>query len=330
MRKFIVPAIVTLVILFVAITQLDWGLLVSTLAGADLFYIGIALGVWVLLFAGKAFKWRKVVESLGYPLSWSLAVRTLLIGFFISIITPGRLGDFARAAYLNDKMPLGKGILAVLIDRILDISILLLFAGIGTFLLLQSHAGGVISPFMVIGIFLLFLVGVRAGMSRRTVKRYVWPLFSRFAPETLRRMMSKYGKQFYDGIPTVMKNKWVFLQGILSGIVSWIFSVTFGWLILLALGIPVGWADALMIIPILSLVEVIPVGILGLGTREIVAVVLLSTLGVPIEHAVGFSLLFFALGYVPSFIFGSIAWNQFPFPAKGGLKGFVEQLKAAK
>lgn len=330
MRQFILPFLVTLVILYVAVTQLDWNILFSTLMKADLSLIAFSFVFWFLLFAGKVIKWRKVIASLDQSISWSLAVRTILIGFFISIITPGRLGDFARAAYLTDKMPMGKGILAVFLDRILDIAILLLFAGIGTLLLLQSHSSEWISAPLVVGLFILFLVMVRIGMSRRTIRWWVWPLVSRFAPATIRLVIEKYGKQFYDGIPIVMRNKWIFIQGIMSGVISWIFAVSFGWYILLSLGIDVSWWDALTIIPIVALVEVIPVGVLGVGTREVAAVLVLSAIGIPPEAAVSFSLLYFALGYIPSFAFGALAWNRSPFPIKGGLKGFVEHLKSAK
>jgi uncharacterized protein (TIRG00374 family) len=328
MRKYILPIIITLVILFVAVTQLDLVVLGTTLAEADLSLILLALLLWVFLFAGKVVKWKRVVASLDHSISWSLAARTLLIGFFISIITPGRLGDFARAAYLSDRMSLGHGVLAVFIDRILDIAILLLFAGIGALLLVGTRASGVVSAPIIIGLFLLFLIGIRIGMSRRTIRTYIWPLFVRFAPQTMRRMIHTYGGQFYDGIPIVMRNKWIFVQAIFFGLFSWILSVTFGWLILLALGINLMWMDALIIVPLLALVEVIPVGVLGVGTRELVAVLLLSIMGVPPELAVGFSLLHFALGYVPSFVLGAIAWNRSPLPFKGGLKGFVEQLKS--
>ncbi len=125
-------------------------------------------------------------------------------------------------------------------------------------------------------------------------------------------MISLHGKEFYDNVPLLKKNAGVVVQVFLLGIGAWLMTVTMGFFLMQAAHINVGWGAALIAVPIVSLIEILPFGVAGVGTRELGAVVVLSAYGVSPESAIVFSVLYFLVGYIPSFVMGGLLFNQEP------------------
>ncbi len=317
-----VPIFFTLIILYVAITQLDWSSLFGAFQQADSSYILLALGMWLVLVLLKAFKWQRIMASLNGKISLHESMSILFIGLFVSIITPGRLGDFVRAIYIKDRLALGKGILAVIVDRAMDVISLLIFAGVGLILLTQASGVEIISPELVVLLIIASLAALMALLNKR-VGRKIFRMLTRFIPVKLNEILLKHGRSFYEAIPLFRTNFVQVLMALAASTLAWLCSITFGWFLMLALHLPLSWGAALAVIPILALIEIIPVGILGIGTREIGAVIVLGAFGISPELAIAYSLLFFALGYIPSFIAGAILFNRKPIPLKGGWKGIA-------
>lgn len=320
-----IPILFTLIILYVAVTTLDWNALFGAFQQADWTFVWYAMVVWVGLVALKAFKWQQIVSALHGKISLMESVQILFIALFISIITPGRLGDFVRAIYIKEKIPLGKGVLAVVVDRAMDVISLLIFAGVG--LILLTRAGGIeiVSPELIIVLILGSIIGLWIILTKRAARK-VFRVFQRFIPTGMRGPLLKHGNSFYDAIPLFRKNFLQIILAVTASTAAWILSITFGWFLMLALHLPMEWTVALAVVPILALIEIIPVGVLGIGTREIGAVIVMGAFGATPEAAIAFSLLFFALGYIPSFIMGSILFNRKPIPMDGGLAGLAKHL----
>lgn len=307
----IISLLITLGIIYLAITQLDWVLLATTFATTDIAFIAYALGMWLFLMVIKGIKWQQLVFAVGGKIGFFESLRMLLIGLFISIATPGRLGDFARAFYIKDRVPLGKGIMAVLVDRAMDVFVLMGFAILGLLLLVQTQGVEIFSPWMAV---VLFLGAVAATfvVLKRSWARWVWKRLQGFLPESYRSLLQRHGAEFYDAVPLFKKNMRGVIIAALCTVTTWLCSITFGWFIMLSLHYPLGWNAALITVPIFALVEIIPAGILGLGTREVASVIVLGSYGISPENAVAFSLLYFALGYIPSFVLGAFFFNRSP------------------
>lgn len=320
-----ITVVFTLIVLYVAATQLNISNLVGAFQQAKIEYLAVAMVVWIILVALKAFKWQRLVAALNGKISLLESLNVLFIGLFVSIITPGRLGDFVRAFYLKDRLALGKGILAVIIDRAMDVITLLIFAGIGLVLLTRANGIEIISPQLVIVLIIASLAGLMAALNKRVAKK-LFRLVQRFLPEKMRELFLKHGSSFYEAVPLFRAN---FLQVILALVAStlaWIFSITFGFFIMQALHLPLDWNAALAVVPVLALIEIIPVGILGIGTREIASVIILGAFNVKPELAIAYSLLYFSLGYIPSFVLGAILFNRNPIQFGDGIQGVLPQL----
>ena len=139
-------------------------------------------------------------------------------------------------------------------------------------------------------------------------------------------MLKKYGTEFYDSVPLLRQNKMVIGWSLVIGVGAWLFTVTMGYFLLLAAHIPVGWEAALIVIPVISLIEIIPFGVAGVGTRELAAIAVLSVYSIPPESAIVFSVLYFVVGYFPSLVLGILLFNREPVHFRGGVQQMMDSL----
>lgn len=310
-----ISLVVTAIIIYIASTRLDLPALVGTFQQMDLVLAGMALLTWFFVLIFKSIKWRLVIHSLNGKVSLLDSIKVLFIGLFVGVATPGRVGDFIRAAYVKPIIGMGRGVMGVLVDRLMDIFTLLLFAGIGIAGLAAAKGIILFSPLKFAGVLFVLVVVVFAAFNRSLARR-LWKILQRFAPQWIRDSITQYGKEFYDSIPLLKKNVLSLIGALACGLVSWLLIVTMGYFLMQALGINLPWTAALLVVPILALVELIPAGIAGLGTRELASVLALGVFSVPAEQAVAFSLMYFAFGYIPSFLIGAFFFNRDPIRLK--------------
>jgi uncharacterized protein (TIRG00374 family) len=322
-----ISVLITLFIVYLAVTNLDFLLLFDSLQTINLVLVGTAFIIWFVLVVFKAVKWQQIVFALKGKMGFIKSLAVLQIGLFISVATPGRLGDFVRAAYLKDQLSVGKGVMAVVMDRVIDVLELLFFSIIGLYGLFITTGIFLITAEVLIVIILVAIVGTVLLFNRSFVSKIVKPIISKILPKNIFIIIKQYGSEFYDSIPLLKQNIGNVLGAIILGIIAWVITVTFGWILMQAVGIQLDWTVALLVIPVMALIEIIPFGVAGIGTRELAAVIILGAYGIAPEQAVLFSLLYFIMGYVPSFIFGSIIFNMYPLPIKGGLKGVWKRYK---
>src|SRR5688572_23338657 len=79
-----------------------------------------ALGIYTLGLLARSMRWRVLLRSYGVRLP--MLFRTLIIGFMVNDILPGRLGEIARILLLarNGGVPAGASLASVVIERVLD------------------------------------------------------------------------------------------------------------------------------------------------------------------------------------------------------------------
>lgn len=83
------------------------------------------------------------------------------------------------------------------------------------------------------------------------------------------------------------------------------------------LGVPVRFGYVLLIMPIVTLVELVPVSVSGLGTRDAVVIYFFSFVGVGSAQAVGFSVAYVLIGTYLTALAGFLFWLRRPVPLGG-------------
>ena len=230
-----------------------------------------------------------------------------LAGFFIGFITPGRVGDITRSYYLKDRLSLGKSITTVVVDRAMDILILLLIAVINIFAFFVVFTGrSFVAP--ILAVLVIFVALAFAATRKSLVKSLLKPLFTRFVPEKYKSNLSGLFSEFYAGLDGIMRSRKRLAASFVLSILYWLVSIFQYLVFATALGISVSYGFLLMAMPVVILLDMLPVSFSGLGTREAALIYFLSLVAVGAELALSYSLVLFFFNYVLLAAGGLLFW----------------------
>jgi glycosyltransferase 2 family protein len=139
----------------------------------DWLMLAVLLGVAMVLL--RWLKWHLLVRSGLGGAEGSQTLASLLGGMAIAIVTPARVGELSRVAFLKNGARIEASGL-VLVDRFIDLSVVLIFASVGIYLMLGN--GELLLMLLPPAIILLLLIAIfkldlflRLGSSFIPVKR---------------------------------------------------------------------------------------------------------------------------------------------------------------
>lgn len=259
---------------------------------------------FVVLFL-KGFKWMAALRLFGIRIGMLSAVRMWAIGFSLGAITPGRVGDFAKIFYLKEKKSRSLG--AVFLDRLTDVFAVALFAvlSIGVF----GRAVGITYWMAALAGTTVVIVFIALKKRRKAVAGII---LQRIVPEKHRAAMKEEMSAFYHSLKAALSNRAGVLAVAATAVFIWMLSVVQGAFIAKSLGINISYYSLLSIMSITALIELIPVTVAGLGTREAGIVLMMSYLGIESEKAIVFSLANFLFGYLGLAALGYALWLRNP------------------
>src|SRR5579862_4678696 len=137
--------------------------------GAGPILIALALTIPFLLL--KALRWQLILRNAQSDATFTEALVSLVGGMGLALITPARLGEIARIAYLRDERKLRLSAL-VLLDKFFDVLALVLLAVAGAWVLLGAAAGIVFAIGGVAGLVFVYhpqVFGPTIGLLERKV-----------------------------------------------------------------------------------------------------------------------------------------------------------------
>ncbi len=259
----------------------------------------------------KTLKWKQLIYPFKVEFSMKEGFSAWLVGFFVGLITPGRVGDLARAFYLKEKMKIGKALATVVIDRVLDIFVLMILSVIGIIYLLtkftiKNEVLGVIAIFF-------FLFGMLAVifLEEKRAMKLLRPLYNLFVPEKHKSGLKTSFADFYSAINTLKDSKSYVIRAGLLSFVAWAVTFLQYFVLAEAMGIKLNYMLILMIMPTVLLVEILPISFSGLGTRDATLIFFFSLMGLSASTAVSFSLTILIFNYIYSST-GLLIWIKKP------------------
>jgi uncharacterized protein (TIRG00374 family) len=269
-----------------------------------IFPVFAVFSLWI-----RGLRWRHIMRMIDieYPLHRSMMIWA--VGFAAASITPGKVGDAMRAYYLSKdtERNLGECFLTVFIDRLLDLMTVLI-AGAITVLLFSYYYTDLPNVWVVV-VAVIGIIGVLyVGMHRKLVRKLFRPLFNLVAPDRYKKELSGHFNSFYESLGLYLRNP--IRTSIAMGytLVFWVSVVFLAYAVTWILEIEVSLKFIALMLPMLTLAEVLPISIGGLGTRDAAAIYLFSVVGVASAPAVGFSLLYVLGGTYFIAAIGFIAW----------------------
>ncbi len=279
--------------------NLGIGKILQVLSGINLVFIAAALLLGLSTILLKGLKYKIVVKAHNKNISLLDSTKYFTIGFFLGLVTPGRIGEIARALYANQKInSLGKSISTVVFDRAIDLAILIAMGFIAALFFSLSLQIEVIPAWLLALIavcfcMLLFLI------SRKNIARvFLKPVFQAIVPDKFKQKAKTGFDEFYHSISEAKENRKWLATAVGVSIITWIVTVFTISLYLTSLNLSVPLHFVFLLLPILTLVDLLPISFSGLGTREAASIFLLSFYGIGAAEAVAFSVLVFAIGYV--------------------------------
>ncbi|MGH9455997.1 MAG: lysylphosphatidylglycerol synthase transmembrane domain-containing protein [Terriglobia bacterium] len=241
-----------------------------------------ALGASLTMLTVRSAKWSQLLTDSGQPRNTTGAVRSLLGSYALGTITPGRLGDLARCAFVSGSRRADVLQLTVL-DRMFDMAAVVTFGAASIFLFF-SKVGGLLA----LCLWAAFCVWVsRRGLG--SFEKLGW------LPQRVRRSLHGFGEKL-RGVQGERYLGWALAASALDLLTLFFLLRAFHAGHLVA---------AIVAYPLLTMATGLPVSFGGLGPREGLSAWIFASFSVSTGAALNISLLFFAFTLlVPSLVGG--------------------------
>ena len=298
--------LIGLALLLLLLWRIDIRQLGAILTQVSPIPVGVAIFLNIPQISLKALRWRWLLRAQRTQYGIWPATLSYFGSIFIGLLTPGRLGEFVKAMHVNQDcdVAMGQAFSSVLADRLFDLYVLLAVGGMALLSLTAwRDSNG------VLGLALLALL-----LTLPLTMLLHEGVFGRI--QTLGSHLGRPGRRLFASQSWLLELR----NGLLQLYLSWLlaaasltvlaYAIFFSqcYLLALALKMRIGFLQISFAVALGSLVTLLPISISGLGTREAAIVAYLSTVGVPKETALGFSLLVFATFYVAGGLMGAVAW----------------------
>lgn len=269
---------ITIAIFYLIFTKIDFRSVVDVLSHANPVYLLLALLLTILIPVISAKRWKIILESMKYDISFVDCFCMIMGTLPLTSITPSKSGDVIKAYYLKDRVPITETIGSVLTERVLDVFALILFCLIGLAFYQQSKM------IMIITITILFCIVGFFLLSHKEIKLPIKESWN----EKLQNILL--------ATKTLTKSKRSFLIVLIYTFSLWFLAVIQTIIFFLSLGVNVPLSFTMANIPIAIFIGQLPVTLGGMGTRDAAIIFLFSNYAASSE-LLGVGILFSAFRY---------------------------------
>ncbi len=282
-----------LVLFLYILLGLDSAELLSVFSRSNLTYIVPCALLSPSILVVQTARWYILLRAVGVRTTFGAAWKSMVKGAGLGEVTPGKLGEIMKAAYLAaEPASASAALTSVIVDRLLDLVVLLMLASAsGVFLAGQTlnipwRAAGACGA----GLLLLIALIARRGAVRSICTRVVSVLL----PGDRGGGVHLHLEAFFDAVRLIKTRVLISCVVITTGI--WALKILGLFLLSRALWMQIAPWPLLAVGLIAIFITLLPVSVSGVGTRDAVYVLLLSRWAVPAESAVAMSLLYLIFG----------------------------------
>lgn len=251
----------------------------------------------------RAAKLKMIVSNLT-NCPFFCALKANVIGIPFDLTTPGGIGGFIRLYVLRKYTTLNtiSCFNAVAMDRMLNFGCLLFLSAVFFFTAAVKKSSNNVNMMLCLAICCVILILLMLILTLRRTPFQHLPTHARFFYVLSRILQGKVAKKvqklLYDFRALACAMMSAKKQGaiiVALSYLSWLIVLTKGYIYLRALSITTSFVYFILLYPAVILITMLPISILGLGTRDIAFVLLLSLLSIDREHAMSLSMLFHLL-----------------------------------
>lgn len=297
-KRFWIGIIITIVSLVLAFRGIQFDELGRAFSQLNWVWIPILSITFLIGYAGRVFRW----QALFYPfrVGWVRVLGTLSVGYFLSNITPLRIGDFVRAYLIGklEQVPVAHALSTVVVERTLDGLTVVLFLVL-LLPVVPNLPPEVRSAATVLGVTGLVLLVAVAAISFQREKgiALLKRLSSPFA-FLQRESIWQFVNHLIDGFAVVREPR-PLLVAIFWSIYTWVFSSILTWLTLFAMGLNLPFTAAVLVQVLVALAVTVAPSPGQLGVFHLTAVFTLTTFfGADSSTALAFAFVLHGLTYL--------------------------------
>ena len=286
-------------LLYFVIRDLEFREILQLSATVPLIKLLSGLALLLAVYFIKAFRWLLINRAFGVDMSYGSTLLIYLITGFLSSITPGRIGEFAKIYFLKKKHQIdySKATSSVILDRVWDILVLSMMAGIS---ILMFFSGKDI-PVLSLGLIVLFFLLSLALIIFPDI--FFKPLLSLTKKKVKLNERIQILYQAWKG-----KNIFILLISFLLSLASFFCLAVIPVIFSNELGAPVRLLAGIGSVSISNILSYLPITVAGFGTRELVFVNIWAMMNYSKEIAISVSSLQFIITYVGSILIGGFLY----------------------
>jgi glycosyltransferase 2 family protein len=293
-----------LIIFVYILHKVDWPQMTSVLERINLKWIIISIILNIPQLWSKSTRWQSLLAIQNKPIRNREAFLLYMSSLYLGFVTPGRLGEFAKAIYLRQEgiTSISHGFSSVLVDRMFDLYLLFLLAMTGLVFLSpwpSANFFGWAGFAVAVIVPLIFLLSGR-------VEQLISFLYKKVLATKLLKFAKEGGEQFGQGMQQLMTYR-IYGAGLLT-LLAWSLFFLQCFLIAKAIGLPLTYMEIIPIMAITNIFTFLPVSISGLGTREAALCFLLLPRGISLELILAYSMGVLFVFFIVGGIMGAVAW----------------------
>ena len=303
--RAVVGIAISVVALALVLQSVDVGRTVDVLRGADLRWVAFGAALSTADLAFRGLRWQRLIRPIA-AVAYLPMFAYLLIGYAANNVLPARLGELVRSHYLGDREGVSRAsaLGTVVVERVVDLVAVVAIASVALLILSVRGvvAGAVLIGAGVAGLFLAALaLGIVAhrlpGADR--IGGFVgrWPQIGNLA------------RSLQDGLSVAARPR-TLAEALLASGAAWTCSILALAAMGQALGVQLSMGQAALMTSGIALASAIPAAPSNIGTFELAAVTVGTTVGLASESALAIGLLSHAMILAVTSIGGAVAFNR--------------------
>ena len=287
-RKYIRIAVSAVLLTRIA-WRTDWSEVAKQFANLRVEMWFAAVGLYVLAQIASARRWQLVANELGFEQSLLQFCAYSFIGMFFSLLLPTLIGgDVLRVWYLNgDSGRKWPAIASVFLERVNGLLVLIATACIGVLI------SPVDLPWWIVG----SVWGSAACAVVGLASVLILKRWQRLSPER---------REQFQIFLHMLRSPRLLTEPTFMSILVQVAAVLILWCLSLGLGMDVPITYFFVLVPMVSLLTLLPISVNGMGVREAGTVLFLLPLGVDESAALALAFLWFTTGVAVSAMGGVV------------------------
>jgi uncharacterized protein (TIRG00374 family) len=303
--RAVVGIAISVVALALVLRSVDVGRTVDVLRGADLRWVAFGAALSTADLAFRGLRWQRLIRPIA-AVPYLPMFAYLLIGYAANNVLPARLGELVRSHYLGDREGVSRAsaLGTVVVERVVD---LVAVVAIATTALLVLSVRGVVAGAVLIGAGVagLFLAALALGIIAHRL-----PGADRIGGFVARwPQLGNLARSLQEGLSVAARPR-TLAEALLASGAAWTCSILALAAMGQALGVQLSMGQAALMTSGIALASAIPAAPSNIGTFELAAVTVGTTVGLASESALAIGLLSHAMILAVTSIGGAIAFNR--------------------